>query len=148
VLGDDRHRLIGSIHGGTGDSLDRFSGLRVGGGPRLEDYEGLSRPLIPGAFTEEFTTSHYTVVVGEYRWEALFFTYLSLRGSAAYVDRDRLKSGEIERRDDILTSVGGRLTTGFFLRTRLQLDYNYNFQVIRKGEHGGHEVVVLLSGAF
>ncbi|MBI4606568.1 MAG: hypothetical protein HY721_31790 [Planctomycetes bacterium] len=146
--GSDIHRLVGSIHGGTGDSLDRFSGFRVGGGPTGEDYEAVARPVIPGAVIEELTTSHYAVAVGEYRWEPVFFTYVGLRASAAYVDRDRLRAGEVKRRDDILPSIGARLTTGFLFETRLQVDYSYSAGVIRRGEHGGHEVVVHLSGSF
>lgn len=144
----DRHRLLGSIHGGTGDALDRFSGLRLGGGPSGDEYESLARPILPGALIEEFITSHYAVAVGEYRWEPIFFAYLSLRTSLSYVERERLSSGEVKKRGDYLGSLGARITMGVPLDMRLQLDYNYSAGVIRDGRHGGHEVVVHLSRQF
>jgi hypothetical protein len=147
---DDRHRLIGSFHGGTGGSLDRFSAFHVGGGPSPngEEYEGQARPIIPGAFIEEFTTSHYAILLGEYRWEPIFFLYLSVRASAAYVDRERMRDGQVRNQGDFLGSVGARITTGFLFDTRLQIDYNWNAGVIRDGEFGGHEVVFHVSGQF
>lgn len=144
----DRHRLLGSIHGGTGDSLDRFSGLRVGGGPSGDEYEALARPVLPGALIDELTTNHYVVATGEYRWEATFFTYLSLRTSVSYVDRDRALGTEVSSREELLYSIGPRITTGFLFDTRLQLDYNYSTGVIRHGEFGGHEIVLHISGSF
>lgn len=147
-IDNDRHRILGSIHGGAGDSLDRFSGLRVGGGPTGDEYEALSRPIIPGALMEEFVTNHYAIAVGEYRYEPLFFAFLSVRSSIAYVDRDRDTGSDASGKQDFLYSIGGRLTSGFFFNSRLQLDYNYNTGVIRHGEFGGHEVVVHLSGSF
>jgi hypothetical protein len=147
-LGDDRHHLVGSLHGGVGDGLDRFSGLRVGGGPTGEDYEAISRATLPGATLDEFQTERYAVAIAEYRWEPIFFTFLSVRGSVAYVDRERFEDGGVDREGDVLSSIGGRVTTGFLFRTRLQLDYNYNFGVVRDGDYGGHELVVHLSGNF
>ncbi len=145
-LGNDRHHLVGSFHGGVGDGLDRFSGLRIGGGPTGEDYEAISRATIPGATLDEFQTERYAVAIAEYRWEPIFFTFLSVRASVAHVDRERLRDGGIERQDDVLTSIGCRITTGFVFSTRLQLDYNYQTGVLRDGDHGGHEVVLHLSG--
>jgi len=144
----DRHRILGSIHGGAGDSVDRFSAFRIGGGPTGDEYEALARPVLPGALIEEFATSHYGIAVGEYRYEPIFFVYLSLRTSVSFVERDRNLGRETSDRDDFLYSIGGRLTSGFFLNTRLQLDYNYNTGVLRRGEFGGHEVVVHISGSF
>jgi hypothetical protein len=146
----ERHRLIGSFHGGTGTSLDRFSAFRIGGGPSPngEEYEGLTRPIIPGAFIEEFTTSHYAVLLGEYRWEPIFFLYLSLRSSVAWLERERFRDGAVRNEDDVLASVGARVTTGFLFETRLQIDYNWNAGVIRHGHFGGSEVVFHISGQF
>ena len=36
--------------------------------------------------------------------------------------------------------------TGFFFNTRLQVAYNYNFEVVRHQSYGGHEIAVLFSG--
>jgi hypothetical protein len=41
-----------------------------------------------------------------------------------------------------------RITTGFLFKTQLQLDYNYNFDVIREGDRGGSEVIVHVSTSF
>ncbi len=145
---DERHRILASIHGGLGSGLDRFSSFRIGGGPTGEEYGALARPIIPGSTIEEFTSRHYITAVGEYRWELAFFTYLSLRSSVTYLDRRRILNGRRTRSDDLLGSTGVRLTTGFLFNTQLQMDYNYNAGVLRKGEFGGHEITVHLAGEF
>jgi hypothetical protein len=144
----DRHHVVGSVHGGTGSSLDRFSAFRLGGGPVGDEYESIYRPNIPGAAITEFTTDHYVVAVGEYRWEPIFFAYLGVRTSVTYLDRTREISGGRSSENDFLYSIGGRITSGFFFHTRLQIDYDYNTGVIRHGDFGGHEVMVHLSGSF
>jgi hypothetical protein len=151
-LESDRHRLIGSIHGGWGERLDRFSAPRLGGGPGGNEFLSLARPNLPGATISEFYPDHYAVGIAEYRYEVFFFTYVGVRGSLGWLDRDRLvyddDEGPIRRQNDVMSSVGGRLTTGFFFKTRLQLDYNYNFDLIRDGNRGGNELVIHVSGSF
>ena len=39
-------------------------------------------------------------------------------------------------------------TTGFLFETLLQLDYNYNFGVLRRGDYGGNEVTFHVSKSF
>jgi hypothetical protein len=67
----------------------------------------------------------------------------------AYLDRERLGAqrfaGGIRNSDDALIPVGARLTSGFLFRSQLQLEYNYNFDVIRDGRRGGGEVMVHIS---
>lgn len=147
-VASDRHRLIGTLHGGIGHNLDRFSAPRIGGGddPMGEEYGSTWRPVIPGATIHEFIPDHYLIAVGEYRWEPIFFTYVGLRAAVAELDRKRLHGGGISREEDVLSSVGARVTTGFFFGTRLQFSYDHNFGVIRHGDRGGNEVVVHLSG--
>ena len=139
----ERHRLLGYVHGGVGSDVDRFSAQRLGGGPAPhgEEYGSTWRPVLPGAAINEFFPEYYVVAIAEYRWEPIFFTYLSARASVAYLDRDRRLNGIIERQDDVLASIGTRITTGFIFRSRLQIDYNYNFGVIRQGDFGGHEIL-------
>ncbi len=144
----EAHRLVASLHGGTGFDLDRFSGFRVGGGPDESEFDAISRTVIPGALIDEFITSNYAVLTGEYRFQILPISMLGLRASVAYVDRERLRSSGIKRQDDILFAVGPRVTTGFFWQTRLQVGYAFNSGVIRDGKYGGHEVLVRLSREF
>ena len=146
----DRHRLIGSIHGGIGSDLDRFSAPRVGGGVLTlgQEYGSTWRPVLPGAIIQEYFPRHYVVAVGEYRWEALFFTYLSVDASLGWLDRLRQTGPNLSdttSKNDFFYSLGGRINTGFFFNSELKLSYNYNFSEIRDGRHGGHEIVLQIS---
>jgi hypothetical protein len=152
---DERHRWRGSVHGGFGRDVDRFSARRVGGGPDADEFLSLSRPIVPGASLGEFDPEHYAVAIAQYRYELFFFTYLGPRVSIAWLDRDRLDGTGIlrdRRSNDVLTSAGASLTTGFLFHTRLQVDYDHGFDVIRwdDGRHhrGASEVVLHLSGSF
>jgi hypothetical protein len=134
---NERHRLIGMLHAGQGWQLDRFSQPRVGGGPRGNEFMSLARPIVPGSAISEFTPDkHYAIALAEYRYELFFFAYLSAYGGVAYLDRERLGAqrfaGGIRNRT---TADPGRrrLTSGFLFRSQLQLEYNYNFDVIRDG---------------
>jgi hypothetical protein len=149
----DRYRMMHSVHAGWGGHLDRFSSPRVGGGPTGHEHLSLARATLPGAALSEFTPDHYVVATGEYTYELFFFTYIAARASVGWLDRDRLgrdpSSFWTERREnDYFTALGGRLTTGFFFSTRLLVDYNHNFDVIRDGDRGGNEVVVHISRSF
>ncbi len=148
-LHSGRHRLIGALHGGSGIGLDRFSVQRIGGGlnPMGEEYGSTWRPVLPGAVLQEFFPKRYIIATGEYRWEPVFFMYLGLNASAAWLDRLRMEDGWPVDKDGFFSSLGARLTTGFLLHTRLQLAYNYNFSVIRKGRYGGGEIVVSVAGS-
>ena len=149
-IDSDRHRLLGSLHGGIGSNIDRFSATRIGGGALTmgEEYGSTWRPVLPGSIIQEYFPKHYVVAVGEYRWEALFFTYLSFDASLGWLDRLRQTGPNITdttSKNETFASLGGRLTTGFFFDTRMQLSYNYNFSEIRDGKHGGHEILLHFS---
>lgn len=146
----ERHRLIGVLHGGTGHHLDRFSARRIGGGPNPmgEEYGITSDPILPGAAMQEFFPQHYLLLTAEYRWEAVFFAYLGINATVGRLDRLRdTPAGFVSSTDD-LRSLGARLTSGFLFQSRLQLAYNYNFDVVRKGDYGGHEVVLSIARTF
>ena len=145
ALANEKHRVLTALHAGVGNNLDRFSAPRLGGAPQADEYGALARAGIPGALVREFYPNHYAIATGEYRYEATFFSYVGLRGSVTYLDRNRLHNGDIQRDNDVLGSVGVRLTTGFFFETRLQMEYNYNSGVIRNSDEGGHNVVLHLS---
>lgn len=146
----DRHRLLGSLHGGIGSDLDRFSAPRIGGGTLTlgEEYGSTWRPVLPGSVIQEYFPQHYVVAVGEYRWEALFLTYLSFDASIGWLDRLRQTGPSVTdttSKNDFFSSLGGRVTTGFFFDTHIQLSYNYNFSEIRNGKYGGNEIVLQFS---
>jgi len=150
---NERHRLIGMLHGGQGWDLDRFSQPRVGGGPRGNEFLSLARPILPGAAINEFTPDqHYAIALAEYRYELMFFAYLSAYGGVGYLDREHLGparfAGPIRSDDDVLYPVGVRFTGPFFFRSQIQLEYNYNFDVIRDGHRGGGEIVAHISTSF
>lgn len=149
-IDSDRHRLLGSLHGGIGNDLDRFSAPRIGGGiiTMGEEYGSTWRPVIPGSIIQEYFPKHYVVAIGEYRWEALFFTYLSFDTSVGWLDRERQTGPgltDTTSKNDFFSSLGGRLTTGFLFDSRMQLSYNYNFSEIRSGKYGGHEILLHFS---
>jgi hypothetical protein len=149
-LNSDRHRLLGSLNGGIGSDLDRFSAPRIGGGALTlgEEYGSTWRPVLPGSIIQEYFPKHYVVAVGEYRWEAFFFTYLSLDASVGWLDRLR-QTGPIvtdtTSKNDFFSSVGARLTTGFLFHSDMHLSYNYNFSEVRNGRYGGSEIVLQFS---
>lgn len=144
----ERHRLLTTAYAGVGGDVDRFSSQRLGGGPQGDEYLSISRPMIPGAQLQEFFPEHYAIGIVEYRYEPIFFSYVGLVGSIAWLDRERERSSGIEREDNTLTSIGARMSTGFFGGSRLQLEYHYNFGLIRDGEYGGQALVFSLSGSF
>lgn len=149
-IDSDRHRLVGAIYGGVGHNLDRFSSPRLGGGyrPMGEEYGSTWQPVLPGTVISEFFPKHYALALGEYRWEPIFLTNVSFGGSVAWLDRLRKTDTGISTKNDVLTSLGIRIVTGFFFMTRVQLAYNYNFSVIRDGHYGGHEIVMSVSRYF
>jgi hypothetical protein len=141
----ERHRIVASFHAGAGADVDRFSSLRIGGGPQGEEYLALARPILPGAVIDEFFPEHYAVLIAEYRWEPIFFSYVGPRASVGFLDRDRRRAQGVMRENDVFASAGARLTTGFAGDLRIQIDYNFSFGVIRRGDFGGHEIVLQVS---
>ncbi len=149
-IDSDRHRLIGSLHGGIGSDLDRFSAPRIGGGALDlgEEYGSAWRPVLPGSVIQEYFPRHYVVAVGEYRWEALMFSYLIFNASIGWLDRMRqagpLVTDTISK-NNFFYALGCELTTGFFFKSTMHLSYNYNFSEIRSGRYGGHEILMHFS---
>ncbi|MDA8164252.1 MAG: hypothetical protein M0017_04375 [Desulfobacteraceae bacterium] len=147
----ERHRLLGAFYGGAGSNLDRFTAPRVGGGPEPlgEEFGSTAMPVLPGAAIHEFFPDHYAILIGEYRWEPIFFTYFHVRAAVARLDRLRRNdTGGIYHSTDDFAALGMGITTGFFFKLRLCLDYSYNTGVIRDHDHGGNEVVLRVSRPF
>ncbi|MEJ2033244.1 MAG: hypothetical protein P8Y63_09440, partial [Deltaproteobacteria bacterium] len=150
-VASERHRLVGAFYGGIGHHLDRFNAPRVGGGPAPmgEEYGSTYWPTLPGAAFWEFFPRNYAILLGEYRWEPLFFLYFHVRGSVARLDRLRRNdSGQVYHSEDTFGSIGIGTTSGFFFESRLCLDYSYNTSVIRDGSWGANAVVLRISKTF
>jgi len=145
---NEQHRLLFGVHGGVGSDLDRFSAPRVGGGPEADEYGSVPYPVIPAALPVEFFPSHYAIATLEYRFEPIFFMYLGIEGSVAYLDLDHRTSTGIEREDDVLKSIGARMTTGFVFDTRLEVEGHYNFDLVRDGHLGGYAITFHISRNF
>ncbi|HEX7529263.1 MAG TPA: hypothetical protein VF425_09145, partial [Thermoanaerobaculia bacterium] len=110
-VNSERHRLLVSAYGGAGSNLDRFSALRLSGGSNAGDFESLSQPILPAAAFDEIATRGYGIVNVEYRFEALFFLFLSARGTLARADRVRFDAkGDFVNRTDWLNGVTVGLT--------------------------------------
>jgi hypothetical protein len=145
---NERHRLIYGLHAGVGDNLDRFSAPRVGGGPEADEYGAVSYAVIPGALPYEFFPEDYCIATLEYRFEPLFFTYIGIEGSLAWLDRERRTDSGIESEDGLMSSIGLRLTTGFLFNMRLETEVHYNFDVVRERDLGGYAVTFHFSRKF
>jgi len=148
----ERNRLIGSVYGGIGEDLDRFSAFRLGGEPTGGEWEALSRPAVMGAIFDEFYSRSYAIANLEYRRELLFFCYLHLRGQVALVDRPRIKSGMLDREMDTLPAVGVAVTCGAPWNSQVELGFNHNFGLLREeggdSEFGGSSLTLAWSKEF
>ncbi|HEX7614115.1 MAG TPA: hypothetical protein VF554_02450 [Thermoanaerobaculia bacterium] len=132
----ERHRLLVSAYGGAGSNLDRFSALRLSGGSNAGDFESLSQPILPAAAFDEIATRGYGIVNVEYRFEALFFLFLSARGTLARADRVRFDAkGDFVNRTDWLNGVTVGLTSGFLWSSTIEAFFSRNFGL--ESESGG-----------
>jgi hypothetical protein len=128
---DEHHRFIASAYGGIGDDLDQFSAFHLDGIVNGGEWEALARPFLPGAAFDEFFPTEYALLNAEYRYELLFFLYLQLRGSLAWIDRPRFDSGGVVTSTDALHSITIAATSGFVWDSLLELGYIHNFGLFR-----------------
>ena len=135
-VNSERHRLLVSAYGGAGSNLDRFSALRLSGGSNAGDFESLSQPILPAAAFDEIATRGYGILNLEYRFEALFFLFLSARGTLARADRARFDAqGGFANCTDWLNGVTVGLTSGFLWSSTIELFFSRNFGL--ESESGG-----------
>jgi hypothetical protein len=153
---DQHHRLIARLHAGVGSHIDRFSGLRLSGGPVSDEVEDLARPVLQGSAFNEYFTDAYAITSLEYRYEVLFFFYLHFEGDVAWVDRYRFTTsgtgpgqginGPASYEFDMIPSVTTALTTGFIWNSELEVFYTHSFGILRdmngNPTFGGDAVVV------
>jgi hypothetical protein len=148
----ERHRLIASIHAGAGSGLDRFSAFRLGGGSTWGDFETLSRVVLPGAGVDEIYSSRYAIADLEYRYEALFFLYVQLRGTLAWADRPVPDSGGTRLANGSFPALSAGLTSGLPWGLALELSGSWNFGLerVRDGrtEKGSLGLLVSLTKEF
>ncbi|MCA9422874.1 MAG: hypothetical protein KC592_17785 [Nitrospira sp.] len=145
----ERHRLIVTMYGGIGKDLDRFSTFRLPGRPTGNEWEALSRPLIPGLAFNELFPRKYGIANLTYRYEALFFLYPYIRGTWSAIERPRFRNdGSIHNEVDMLPAVGGGVVSGAPWGSQIEVNYSYNFGIFRdRGgpEMGGHSVLLFWS---
>lgn len=145
----ERHRLIVTMYGGIGKDLDRFSTFRLPGRPTGNEWEAISRPLIPGLAFNELFPRKYGIANLTYRYEALFFLYPYIRGTWSAIERPRFRSdGTIRNEVDMLPALGGGVVSGAPWSSQIEVNYSYNFGIFRdRGgpEMGGHSALVFWS---
>jgi hypothetical protein len=147
-LASEKHRLLGSVHVASSDGTDRFSGLRLGGGPdpRGEEYGLVSRPILPGAGLGEFLPEGYAVGYFGYRIQPAWFAFVDIGGSIAWLDDVRRGVGSSG--DETHRTLGVRVSSGFFGRTRFQVLYAHDFDLRRPDGEGGYELSAHITGYF
>jgi len=148
-LMNQKNRLIASVYGGFSphESLDRYSGFRLGGGPFPTESDDLWRAPYPGALFNQFTVADYVVGNLEYRRELLFFLYLHLRGTTAWINRDYSRGGLLRFDQDRGEAFSLGLTSGMPWNSSLYLEYSRDFGILRNGT-SGNGLMLLWSKAF
>lgn len=149
-LQNERHRLVGTMYGGIGKDLDRFSAFRLPGRPTGYEWEALSSPLIPGIAFNELFPRKYAIANLTYRYEALFFMYPYIRGTWAAVERPRFREdGSVNNQVDTLPALGAGVVSGAPWQSSIEINYSYNFGIFRdrqgEPERGGHGLIVFWS---
>ena len=150
VKNNQRHRMIGEIHGGIGKNLDRFSAFRIPGRPTGYEWEAISRPIMPGVAFNELFPTRYGIVDLTYRYEALFFLYPYIRGTYGIVERPRFRpDGSIQYKMDSLPALSGGVISGAPWSSQIELNYSYNFGIFRDPggtpSMGGHGFFIFWS---
>lgn len=145
----ERNRLIASVYGGFSPNrnLDRYSAFRIGGGPFPNESDDLWRTPYPGALFNQFTAADYVVGNLEYRRELLFFLYLHLRGTIAWINRDYQRSDRFRFEQDRGEALSLGLTSGMPWDSTLYLEFSRDFGVLRNGRSGSG-LMLLWSKAF
>ncbi|TWJ32707.1 hypothetical protein JN12_00682 [Geobacter argillaceus] len=145
----EKNRLLMSFYGGFAPygSLDRFSAFRIGGGPLPSETDDLYRQVYPGAMFNQFPSSDYLIGSAEYRRELLFFLYLHLRATYAWVNRDIFTSRRLKFLDQRGEAYSAAITSGFLWDSELYLEYAYDTSILRNGS-SGNTISVLWSKGF
>lgn len=146
----EKNRLITSVYGGFSpeNDLDRYSGFRVGGGPFPTESDDLWRTTYPGAIFNQFTLSDYVIGNIEYRRELLFFLYLHLRGTFAWINCDNQPANDyFKLNQDHGEAFSLGLTSGLPLDSTLYLEFSRDFGMLRNG-NSSNGLMLLWSKSF
>lgn len=153
-VNSDRHRLVSSFHGGIGEDLDRFSTFRLPGRPTGYEWEAVALPMIHGVAFNELFPRHYAIANVQYRYEALFFLYPYVEAGWAFVEQARFAAqGRIKQVTDSMPTVGVGVVSGAPWSSQIELNYTYNFGILRDAnngtsERGGHGMFLFWSKEF
>jgi hypothetical protein len=146
----EKNRILASVHGGMIDkkSADRYNAFRLDGGPFADEADDISRPNYPGALHSETIVSEYLMVNLEYRRELLPFLYLQLRGTFIWGDRSTvIRLNQIGFKSDSGQAASIALTSGFFWKSQLYIEYAWDTGFLRNGKPG-NSVTLLWSKSF
>jgi len=145
----EKNRLLLSFYGGFAPygTLDRFSAYRIGGGPFPSETDDLYRQVYPGAMFNQFPASDYLIGSVEYRRELLFFLYLHLRGTYAWVKRDIFTTTRLRFLENRGEAISAAVTSGFLWESEISMEYSYDTSILRNGASGS-TITVLWSKGF
>lgn len=148
----ERHRF--TLSAGAGwmpeDAADRFSAFRIGGGPPSGESASIDRAVLPGALFDQVIMQRFVAGNIEYRYEVFPFLFFHLRGSFGLgnipTDIDPV-TGEVDFELEHSSMLSVAVTSGFFWKSEIYLEYAYNGGEIIRPE-SGHGVVVGWSKSF
>jgi hypothetical protein len=135
----EKNRVVASVHGGMIDqkSADRYNAFRLDGGPFADEADDIPRPNYPGALDLETIVSRYVLVNLEYRRELFPFLYLHLRGAFIWADRSTvIRFDQIGFKSDNGQTASVAVTSGFFWKSQLYIEYAWDTGFIRNGRSG------------
>lgn len=146
----EKNRILGGIHIGISkaNQMDRFNAFRFVTGPFAAETDEIPKPNYPGALYNELTASEYVLVDILYRRELLFFTFLHLRSSFIWANRGTvIASNQIGYKSRAGENLSAALTTGFFWKSQLFLQYAWDSGFLRDGKTGSI-ITLMLSKPF
>ena len=144
----EKNRLLFSFYGGFAPygTLDRFSAYRIGGGPFPSETDDLYRQVYPGAMFNQFPASDYLIGSVEYRRELLFFLYLHLRGTYAWVKREIFTTTRLKYLENRGEAFSAAVTSGFVWESEISLEYSYDTNILRNGASGSTTTLLWSKG--
>lgn len=145
----ERHRVILALRGGYSPpaTLDRFSEFLLGSGPLTTESYDLSRQPIPGLLQDQLHARDYVVGTVEYRFEALFFLYLHLRWTGAFVDHLAGRAdGTVHYVRQMGHSLSAAVSSGFVFESSIYAEYAFSTAQLRGRD--GHAVQLVITKAF